>query len=229
MTLLNKADSESVGLVLESTKYKRWRQRVEANGNKILQLDVLSVVSRRPGTWFVAFLDCLLLTPEGNRITRCLTLRGESVVIVPVLRCIEDGQLYTLMVQQRCICDGDLHTTFPAGNVEDGEAFAVMACKELSEETGLEVLPDDLVELSSGLSLNSSLSDDVVYFYGFRKDVSHEWLEKMDNRSGGIHAEGEYIKVKVYALADCLEMSTTSTLIGALLIEKGFGVSLRNQ
>ncbi len=57
---VNKPGSDMARLVLESAKYRRWRQRVESHGNQILQLDVLSVVSRRPGTWYIAFLDCLL-------------------------------------------------------------------------------------------------------------------------------------------------------------------------
>lgn len=222
----NKPDSDMVPLVLESAKYRRWRQRVESYGNQILQLDVLSVVSRRPGTWYVAFLDCLLLTPEGNRITRCLTLRGESVVVVPVLRCIDDGQFYTVMAEQRCISDGGLHVGFPAGNVDDGESFRDMACQELMEEIGLEISPDELVELSDGITLNSSLSDDLIYFYGFRRDVTRVWLDSVDNRSSGLRVEGEYIRVRVFSLADCFKMSTTSTLIGSTLIERTFGISV---
>ena len=229
MSPLNSPESELTSLVFGSNKYRRWRRRVESHGNQILQLDILSVVSRSPGTWYVAFIDCLLLTPEGNRITRCITIRGESVVVVPLLRCIDDDQLYTVMVEQRCICDGALHIGFPAGNgddCEDDEDLRVMACQELMEETGLEISPDDLVGLSEGISLNSSLSDDLIYFYGFRRDVTRAWLDSVDNRSGGLSVEGEYIRVRVFSLADCFKMSTTSTLIGSTLIERTFGITV---
>jgi len=223
---LNTPANDLVLMVLESDKCRRWRERVEANGNRILQLDVLSVVSRKPGTWYVAFLDCLLLTPEGNRITRCFTLRGESVVIVPLLSCVDDGRIYTVMAEQRCISDGGLHAGFPAGNVVEGENLKVMACQELLEETGLDVSPDDMVELSSeGIILNSSLSDDIVYFFGFRKEVTRAWLDAIDNRSGGIHGDGEYIRVRVYSLEECFRMPATSTLIGSILVKKAFGIA----
>lgn len=221
-----KTNDEMIRLVLESRKYQNWRKRVESYGNRILQLDVLSVVSRSPGTWYVAFLDCILLTPEGKRISRCLTLRGESVVVIPLLQCLDDNHFYTVMVEQRCICDGDLHTGFPAGNLEEGECLKEMACQELIEETGLEISPEELVKLSDGIILNSSLSDDLIYFYGFRKDVTIEWLNSIDNSTRGIHEEGEYIQVKVVSLVDCYKMSTTSTLIGLKLIEKAFCISI---
>lgn len=164
-------------LVLESSKCRRWRWQVESHGNQILQLDVMSAVSRRPGTWYIAFLDSLLLTPEGNRIARCLALRGESVMVVPLLRCIDDDQLYTVMVEQRSICDGGLHTGFPAGNVDDGKSFRVMVCQELMEETGLEISPNDQVELSEDVTLNSSLSDDLIYFSDFAEtSPAHGWI-----------------------------------------------------
>ncbi|MDR1139730.1 MAG: hypothetical protein LBK93_03845 [Rickettsiales bacterium] len=219
------SDMDTISLVINSIKYKRWRQNIESNGNKILKLDVLSVVSRSPGTWYVAFLDCLLLTLEGNQIARCLILRGESVVIVPLLQCINDEQFYTVMVEQRCISDGDLHISFPAGSVGDGKKRRIMACQELMEETGIKIVQQDLVKLSEKISLNSSFSDDIVYFYGFRKNVTREWLDSIDNRSSGLHEEGEYIRVRVFSLADCSKMSATSTLIGLRLVEKKFGIT----
>ena len=228
MFCLNNPGRELTSLVLGSNKYRRWRKCVESHGNQILQLDILSVVSRGPGTWYAAFLDCLLLTLEGNRIRRCVTIRGQSVVVVPIFRCIDDNQLYTVMVEQRSICDGALHVGFPAGNGDDGENLRVTACQELMEETGLAVSPDDLVALCEGITLNSSLSDDLIYFYGFRSDVTRAWLDSIDNRSGGLHVEGEYIRVRVFSLADCFRMSTTSTLIGLRLIERTFGITVQN-
>jgi ADP-ribose pyrophosphatase YjhB (NUDIX family) len=224
MHRLSPPDPDLVRLVLESSKYRRWQQRVESHGNRILNLDVLSVVSRRPGSWYVAFLDCLLLTPEGHYITRCMTLRGDSVVVVPALYCLDDGSYYTLLVEQRCISDGALHSAFPAGGVEGETSRQVMACQELLEETGLELVPEELVQLSGAITLNTSLSDDQVYFYGFRKEVSRRWLTELDNKSSGLHREGEYLKVQVRTLAECTALSTTSTLIGLTLVQRAFGI-----
>ncbi len=166
MSLLNNPERELVTLLLNSNKYLRWRKRVEAAGNEILKLDVLTVVSRTPETWYTALLDCILLTPEGNRISRCVTIRGESVVVIPLLQCVDDNQYYTVMVEQRCISDGSLHLGFPAGGVDDCDDLRLAACQELMEETGLVISPNDLVELSGGITLISSLSDDIIYYRG---------------------------------------------------------------
>lgn len=44
--------------------------------------------------------------------------------------------------------DGKLHWGIPSGRVEDHESFAEGATRELFEETGLAVHPDDLEEIS---------------------------------------------------------------------------------
>ena len=213
-------------LVLHSLKFKRWKERIESSGNHILKVDILSVVSRQAGSFYAAFLDCLLLTPEGTRIPRCVVLRGESVLVIPVLRCTDDDTLYTLMVEQRCICDGSMHVGFPAGNADEmGADFAAMACGEIKEELGLDVEPADLVPLGEeGVFINPSITDDLVRFYYFTREVSSEWLAGIDSRSTGCHGEGEFIRVRVRKISDAAGMKTTSSLVGLRLLERALGV-----
>ncbi len=209
-------------IVINSLRYRRWRRRVESNGNLIKKIDILSVVSRQPGTYYAAFLDCLLETPEGTEISRCITLRGESIVVIPVFRCADDKEIYTLMVEQRCICDGGMHTGFPAGNSDEDESdFTSMACSELREELGIEVDPKELVPLiDTGISISPSLTDDLVYLYYFSRKVSLEWLKAMDGRSTGCHREGEFLTIRLHKISDILMMPTISTLIAIPLLEK---------
>lgn len=215
-------------IVLNSLKFRRWQQRVEANGTRILKIDILSVISRQPGTFYAAFLDCLMLTPEGAEIPRCIVIRGESVVIIPVFRCLDDGELYTLMVEQRCICDGGLHLGFPAGNADDlKDDFLAMACGELHEELGIEVLQDELIPLANcGVSINPSITDDLVYFYYFLRDVPLIWLQGMHSRSTGCHGDGEFIRLNLFKLSEIVMLPTSSTLIGLRLLEKELNISL---
>ncbi|MDP6583156.1 MAG: hypothetical protein QF535_00770, partial [Anaerolineales bacterium] len=99
--------------VFNNFKFKRWKHRVEANGNIIKNIDILATVSRNSSNFSLAFLDCLILTPEGVEIPRCIVIRGESIVVVPVLNCTEDNETYTLMVEQRRIFDGGYSKEFP--------------------------------------------------------------------------------------------------------------------
>lgn len=208
-------------MVFSSQKYLRWKERIENSGSVLEQVELLAVVSRLPGSWYAVFLDCRLRTPEGHLLPRCIAVRGESVAVIPVLTCIEDGVVYTLMVEQRSICDGDVHIGFPAGNGDESEGdLRAMACRELQEELELEVEPDELQPLfEQGVSINPSLTDDLVYFYYFERTVSSDWLHAMEGLNTGHQADGEFIKVRVLPIREAFCLPTASTLIGLRLLE----------
>jgi len=115
-----------------------------------------------------------------------------------------------------------MHTGFPAGNSDEDESeFTSMACSELREELGIEVDPKELVPLiDTGISINPSLTDDLVYLYYFSREVSLEWLKAMDGRSTGCHDEGEFLTIRVHKISELAIMPTTSTLIALPLLEK---------
>lgn len=208
--------------VLESRKFLDWKKRVEANGNRIKQVEVLSVVTRGGQGYYAAFIDSLLQTPEGTEIPRCLVIRGKSVLVIPVLRCREDGTLQTLMVEQRCICDGALHLGFPAGNAEQNhDDLRVVACQEVEEELGIAVAPRELQLLTDNpISINPSITDDLVHFYYFLREVPFSWLQGMEGKSTGCHSEGEHIQVRKLTLSEAVKLPTSSTLIGLHLLER---------
>ena len=68
-----------INMVFESHMFKRWKQRVESNGNVIKNIEVLGVISRDQVNLRGAFLDCRLLTPEGVEIPRCILVGGGRV------------------------------------------------------------------------------------------------------------------------------------------------------
>lgn len=214
--------------VLKSRKFQDWQGRIETNGNRIKRLDILSVVSRGGSGYYAAFLDALLETPEGTEIPRCIVLRGESVLVIPVFRCREDGLLHTLMVEQRCICDGALHLGFPAGNAElNQDDLRLLACQEVEEELGIALAPEELIPISdTPISINASLTDDLVHFYYFLREVPFCWLREMEGRMTGCHSEGEFIKVKMLTLSEAVKLPTASTLIGLRLLEAALDLRL---
>ena len=94
-------------IILEHPKVLNWKQRIANSGTRINKLKVIGSIVRNHAEFFGMLLDCNILTPEGLNMARCVLILGDSVVIVPLLKCVDDGVYYTLMVEQRRIVDGE--------------------------------------------------------------------------------------------------------------------------
>ena len=208
-------------LVFNDVLFQRWKQRVEKNGNTFKNIDVIAAISRDNSSLFGAFLDCNIITPEGHEIPRCVLICDDSVVIVPVLYCEENDEIYTMMVEQRRIIDGGFAVEFPSGGVgRNGDARS-MACQEIKEELHMNIHPEELIPLAAdSIKINPSLSGDLVNFFYFKKCVSLAFLEDMDRRSTGCHEDFEYIRVRVYKMSEVTDILTSSALIGVKLVER---------
>ena len=93
-------------LVFDSPKFKNWKRNLESNGITIDQIEVIGEISRNGTSLFTALLDCQLMTPEGITMPRSVVLQGDGAIVIPVLNCVEDQTVYTLMVEQRRVVDG---------------------------------------------------------------------------------------------------------------------------
>ena len=208
-------------LVFKDAHFQRWKQRVEKNGNTFINIDVIAAISRDNSNLFGAFLDCRILTSEGHEIPRCVLINDDSVVIVPVLYCEENDEIYTMMVEQRRIIDGGFAVEFPSGGVgRNGDARS-MACQEIKEELHISIQPEELIPLTAdSIKINPSFSGDLVNFFYFKKYVSLAFLEDMDGRSTGCHEDFEYIRVRVYKMSEVADILTSSALIGVKLVER---------
>lgn len=206
--------------VFEHPNFKRWKAKVEANGNIIQHVDVLSVISRDQVNLFYALLDCHLLTPEGNKITRCLLLSGDGAVIIPVLTCLDDLKLYTLMVEQRRIVDGDLSLEFASGRSNDEEPLAI-ACQEVQEELNLTISQDELIPLNSRpFKVNPDHTDGLASFYYFKREVSLPFLKEIDGSFAGCREDQENIRIRVCTLSEAANVMTPSAMAGIKLLER---------
>ena len=207
-------------IVFEHPNYKRWKAKVEANGNIIQHVDVLSVISRDQEHLFYAFLDCHLLTPEGDEMTRCLLLSGEGAVIIPVLTCLDDGKLYTLMVEQRRIVDGDYSLEFASGRSNEDEPL-VIACQEVQEELNITIAPEELIPLNSTpFKVNPDHTDGLASFYYFKREMSLSFLKEIDGSLAGCREEQENIRIRVCPLSEAANVLTPSAMAGIKLLER---------
>ena len=208
-------------IVFEHRHFQRWKKRIEANGNVFNNIEVLAIISRDNVHLFRAFLDCRILTPEGVEIPRCVLIGDDSVMIVPVLTCQEDGEIYTMMIEQRRIIDGGYATEFPAGGLDREEDLKAIACQELREELQLTVTPEELIPLAEdALKIDPTWSGELVYFFYFQREVSFDFLQKMNGRNTGCHEDHEYLRIKVLKMSEVANHLTSSALIGIKLLEK---------
>ena len=209
-------------LVLDSQLFYKWKRNLESNRVIIERLEILSVVSRDHKSFYAAMIDCDLLTPEGYRIPRCIILRGDSVVVIPVLHCIEDGEIYTLMVKQRRIIDGNLSLEFPGGMLDPGiDDPANMAIIEVMEEIGIHVEKEEIHLLTpTPLKVCESLMDEVVNFFYFEKHISHDFLDKADGRRTGCHEDNEFLQVTVQNIKNVIKIPSFSSFVAINLLER---------
>lgn len=207
--------------VLHNPQLKRWRERIESNGNEVLHLEVLASVYRNGSQLVGSFLDTVLLTSEGQKIARCFIMKGDSVVVVPVLIC-DDDCVYTLMVEQRRIIDGGLALEFPAGSLDkSSDDPRETACREVKEELHLTIAAGDMLPLADRpVKVNTSSSADLVYFFYFQQNVTRLFIEDMEGHITGCHEDNEYIRVRVRKMSEVGDVLTSSALIGVRLLEK---------
>jgi 8-oxo-dGTP pyrophosphatase MutT (NUDIX family) len=206
--------------ISEQSQFLRWKKRIEGHGNILKDVEILATISRDDVHWVGAFLDCRILTPEGAEIPRCVFLGSDAVAIVPVLTCKEDGETYTMMVEQRRIVDGGCVIEFPAGGVGGENNLKIVACRELKEELLLTVAPKELIPLAKKpLQVNPSSSGDLTYFFYFEREVSRNFLQEMDNRTAGCHEEHEYLQIKVMRMSEATNCLSVSALVGVKLLE----------
>ena len=219
---ISNTDSSLEQLVLESQLFHKWKRNLESNRVIIERLEILSVVSRDQKSFYAAMIDCDLLTPEGHSIPRCLILRGDTVVVIPVLHCLEDGEIYTLMVKQRRIIDGSLSMEFPGGMLDPGiDDPANMAIVEVMEETGIHVEKEEIHLLTpTPLKVCESFVDEVVNFFYFEKHISHDFLDKADGRLTGCHEDNEFLQVTVQNIKNVIKIPSFSTFVAINLLER---------
>ena len=214
-------------IVLDNAHFQNWKRRLESNGVKIENLEVRSVISRDNASMYAAFLDCKIETPEKTSMPRCILIRGNSVVVIPVLTCLDDNEKYTMLVQQRRIVDGAFCLEFPGGMLDEGVLDgAGMAAQEVAEELDMEIRAEELRALNSRpLYACESILDETVSFFYFEKQVSKAFLDSVDGKSTGCHEDHEYINVKVKRLSELSDIPSFAIVTGMSLLEKALGES----
>jgi 8-oxo-dGTP pyrophosphatase MutT (NUDIX family) len=192
-------------------KVAEWEKSLKEAGCAIGAVKPLSLLYKRNGELLFALCDADVADPQGNRLPRYVFIRGNACVVIPFVRNADTGEERYLMVRQRRIGNGRENLEFPAGMLDRAvDTVREIAIKELREETGLVVRPDDLRELHSGpLYSSAGASDEGIYYFGCIVSLAGNDFKALDGRVTGNKADGERITVAL-CTRETVESETVS-------------------
>jgi len=202
--------------------FQTWVKNCEQPSTDGRMIDIRSVeiqsvdlFGKRVG--FVKFKsDCILkdgnTSHEPTVLPGICFLRGNSVAMLVVLKCAEDGKLYSLLVDQARIPIGSASVLeLPAGMIDPGTGtVAGVAAKEMKEECGITVKESDLIDLTKlahadaedktvpiGIAPSPGGCDEYIRIMYMERTVHQSELDAMNNRLAGLREEGEAITLRV--------------------------------
>lgn len=136
---------------------------------------------------------------EGKQYTERFFLSGKGIYIIPLLKCIEDGEIYTTLVKQPRVALGDFTFELPSGMADDSTNYKYIAVKELEEECGLIAKEDELESVTDFLFTTPHLSDDYVKAYYYTRALHLSEIQKLEGQHHGAD-EDEQISLKIIKL-----------------------------
>jgi len=176
---------------------------------------------------FVKFRVTTLNT-QGKSVPCVIFMRGASVGILVILKLDkpDDHTEYTILtVQPRVPVGSSQFAEIPAGMLDEGE-FIGVAAKELKEETGIEIKEKDLIDLTAlaynglapGVASSAASCDEFLRLFVYRKHVTQEELDTLNNKLTGLIEEDEAITLKVVPLDVMWQVTNDAKALSSLLL-----------
>jgi ADP-sugar diphosphatase len=230
---LDAVPAAAAAAALASRPFAEWAAGVDARFS-VASLTLQSVDFFGPRVGFVKFVaDATFL---GARVPGVVFLRGGAVAVLPLLWC--EGAAWVVCARQPRLAVGAHFLELPAGMLDDGGSFVGVAAKELAEETGIVIAPDELVDLSElawgaaagarapsgaarGLYPSVGACDEFLRLLFFERDVDAAYLDALRGKLAGCAAEGEQITLELVRYADLWRATPDAkTLAAAALLER---------
>ena len=173
----------------DAPKFKFWKKQLEINGLTIHKISDHFIRRRHNGEVLFALLTVDADTPEGDKIPPVCFLKGHAASVLVCLIDDETGEKFVVLVRQRRISDGSQTYEHPAGMVDVDDDPTDTAAREVGEEIGLSIAPDELTKLNPRLWFPSTgTSDEAMHYYFVEKtmpraEIMRFHLQKMDSDS----------------------------------------------
>jgi 8-oxo-dGTP pyrophosphatase MutT (NUDIX family) len=153
-------------------------------------------------------------------------------MVALVTRCIDDDELFTVLVQQPRIGCGQMMYEFPAGMADDSRDVAAIAACEVEEEVGIACAKEDLIAISELYRPHFPQTysspehfEQNAHAFLLAKRMSKAEIEEYEGRHCGV-GQDEQITLHVVPFANVIryafEPATLAvTLMIIELLEKG--------
>lgn len=208
---------------LTEPKIASWMDELRRNGCCIEKITPLHHYSRPNGQLLFALVSADVTAPDGSKLPPIIFIRGHACLIVPLIINRDTDEKRYLMVQQRRIPTGALTLEFPAGMLDNNITQPLeTAIKELHEETGLSLTPEQLFPLSPTRYYSSpGASDEGIYYYGCLVTVDNRTFHSFEGRNTGDATENECIHVTLKTKEDIiLNINSLQARLGLFLFEE---------
>lgn len=205
--------------LVEAPKFQRWKKELSSHGVDLHGVEEIHTLHRHNGEVLFSLVSVDARTQEGDKLPGLCFLKG---MVVSVLVCLIDeatGEKFLLLIRQRRLCNGEELLEQVAGMVDGDDQPLNAATREVIEEVGLAVNPEDLVLLNEKPYFPSSgTSDEAMYFYYVEKTMGREEIFQYDGRQMGVISEHERIITTVMTIPQALATMTNAN--GLLVIYK---------
>lgn len=209
----------------EAPKFKRWEKLLHENGLTLHGFEELYVKRYGNGQVLFALLNVDATTPEGHKLLPLCFLKGEVVSVLVCLMDEETGEKFLLLVKQRRISTGGYLYEHPAGMVDADDDPLDVAVREVHEETGIEVNPENVHRLNDEPYFPSTgASDEAMYFFYTELRLSRADIDALNDQHTGEAGEHEFIQTCVVPFADGKRLITNACgLLNMYLYEDAVG------
>jgi ADP-sugar diphosphatase len=182
----------------QSFKFQAWQQNLLANQVQLHSVQDIYTRHGKEGNVLHALVKLDAETAEGQSLAPLCFIKGDAVSVLVVLIEEQSNEKFVLLVRQRRVCDGSLTYEHPAGMIEEGEDPLTVAVRELQEETGLEVAPDEVVGIRPKPWFSAtSNSDEALYFFYCERRMPGAEIHSLHGKKTGKAEENEQATLHV--------------------------------
>lgn len=188
-------------------KYKSWISALEQAGIEIHGVEALKTIHKSNGEVIFSLVRLDATAPEGFKLLPVAFIRGHFVSVLTCLVDRESREKFLLLVRQRRIANGEWFYEHPAGMMDAEPDPLKTAVKELVEETGLSVPPENIHLLTpEPIYASPGVFDEAGYFYYTEVEMSRAEIEGFQDKETGAEDEEEHIRTAVVSMGEAKKL-----------------------